>query len=48
MREKKIKMKLDTYEHNLIIRALIELRNEQLKKGETTNPINELLLKMYK
>lgn len=41
MREKKIKLKLDKYEFDLIIRALNDLRTQQLKKGGTTDPINE-------
>ncbi len=43
---KKIKIVVNEHEFNLIIRALNDLRNEQIKKGETTEPINELLLKL--
>ena len=46
MRDKKIKIKLDKYELDLIILALNNLRTEQLKTGGTTDPINELLLKL--
>ena len=48
MREKKRNLKLDKYEFDLIIRALNDLRTQQLKKGGTTDPINELLLKLLK
>ncbi len=46
MRDKKIKLQLDQYEFDLIIKALNDLRTEQLKKGGITDPINELLLKL--
>lgn len=46
MKDKKIKLKLDKYEYDLIIRALNDFRTEQLRKGGVTEPINELLLKL--
>ena len=46
--EKQIKIKVTDHELNLIIRALNDLRNEQIKNGGTTKPINELLMKLLK
>ena len=43
---KKIKTKLSARDEKLIIQALVEKRNNQLKQNRTTEPINELLIKL--
>lgn len=43
---KKIKAKLMARDEKLIIQALVEKRNNQLKQNRTTEPINELLIKL--
>lgn len=42
--EKKV-LFMDEYDQGIIIRALNELRNEQLQKGRTTDALDELILK---
>lgn len=43
---KKIKAKINTKEERLIIQALVEKRNNQLKQNKPAEPINELLIKI--
>jgi hypothetical protein len=43
---KKIKAKINTKEERLIIQALVEKRNNQLKQNRPAEPINELLIKI--
>ena len=45
---KKIKAKLSARDEKLIIQALVEKRNNQLKQNRPTEPINELLIKLSK
>lgn len=40
------KYKLDDYEINIIIKALVELRNQLIKEGRYTDSVNELLIKL--
>lgn len=44
----KRKFKLDDYEVNIIIKALIELRNQLIAEGRYTDAVDELILKMYR
>lgn len=41
----KRKFKFDDYEVNIIIKALIELRNQLIAEGRYTDAVDELLLK---
>lgn len=43
---KKIKTKINAKEERLIIQALVEKRNNQLKQNRPAEPINELLIKI--
>lgn len=45
---KKIKIPINENEKKMIISALIDFRNEILKQGRYTDPIDELLLKINK
>lgn len=45
---KKIKITLDTYEHRAIVNIVNNYRNEQIKKGEPVDFINEILEKLLK
>lgn len=45
---KKIKVKINNEEKNIIIQALVEKRNKQLKENRPTEPVNELLEKIIK
>lgn len=45
---KKIKIKINEEEKKLIVDALLEKRNEQIKAHKPSEPINEVLLKILK
>jgi len=40
------KYKLDDYEINIIIKALVELRNQLIKEGRYTDAVDELIIKI--
>ena len=42
----KRRFKFDDYEVNIIIKALIELRNQLIEEGRYTDAVYEILLKM--
>lgn len=44
----KRKFKFDDYEVNIIIKALIELRNQLIAEGRYTDAVDELILKVTK
>lgn len=44
----KRKFKFDDYEVNIIIKALIELRNQLIAEGRYTDAVDELLIKIAK
>lgn len=44
----KRKFKLDDCEVNIIIRALVELRNQLIAENRYTDAVDELLLKLCK
>lgn len=46
--KKTIKLPIYNNEIEIIIKALIEFRNEILKQGRYTNPIDEILIKVNK
>ena len=43
---KKIKVKINDEEKSIIMQALLEKRNKQLKENRPTEPVNELLEKI--
>ena len=43
---KKIKLPIKNIETNIILNALIQFKNDKLKQGIYTAPINELILKL--
>ena len=45
---KKIKLTIKNIETNIILNALIQFKNDKLKQGIYTEPINELILKLNK
>lgn len=45
---KKFKIKINDEEKSLIIQALLEKRNQQLKENRPAEPVNELLEKIIK
>lgn len=44
----KRRFKFDDYEVNVIIRALVELRNQLISENKYTDAVDELLLKLCK
>lgn len=42
----KRRFKFDDYEVNIIIRALVDLRNQLIIEGRYTDAVDELLLKL--
>lgn len=44
----KRKFKFDDYEVNIIIKALIELRNQLIEEGRYTDAVDDLLIKLCK
>lgn len=44
----KRRFKFDDYEVNIIIRALVELRNQLIAEGRYTDAVDELLIKKCK
>ena len=44
----KRRFKFDDYEVNIIIRALVELRNQLIAEGRYTDAVDELLMKLCK
>lgn len=45
---KKIKLPIKNIETNIILNALIQFKNDKLKQGIYTEPIDELILKFNK
>ena len=45
---KKIKLPIKNIETNIILNALIQFKNDKLKQGIYTEPIDELILKLNK
>lgn len=44
-RQNKVVLALDPYEHNIMIRALNELRNDLLEEQRDPGPVDDVLLK---
>lgn len=42
----KRRFKFDDYEVNIIIRALVDLRNQLIAEGRYTDAVDELLIKL--
>ena len=45
---KKIKVKINDQDKSIIIRALIDKRNNQLKENRPVEPVNEVIIKLIK
>ena len=46
MKEERFYLVFDDYEKGITIRALNELRNQQIKAGRPTSPVDELICKV--
>lgn len=45
---KNIKLKVDEYEYSLIVNAVNEFRNKQIREGKTADFVTEVLTKLLK
>ncbi len=45
---KKIKVKINDQDKSLIMRSLIDKRNNQLKENRPVEPVNEVIIKLSK
>ncbi len=45
---KKIKLSIKNIETNIVLNALIQFKNDKLKQGIYTEPIDEIILKLNK
>lgn len=48
MKNKKVKIKFDNFECNLLINGIFEWRNMLLARGTQTEDVDELILKIIK
>lgn len=44
MREKKTHLYLDSEERRLLLHSLVELKNQLIRQGRYTDPVDELIL----
>lgn len=47
MANKYTKLQFDRYEIGIMINALNELRNKQIREERPTDPVDELMIKLY-
>ena len=45
---KNIKVKINDQDKSIIMRALIDKRNNQLKENRSVEPVNEVIIKLSK
>ena len=46
MREKKTHLYLDGEERRLLLHSLVELKNQLIRQGRYTNPVDELIFRV--
>ena len=46
MREKKTHLYLDSEERRLLLHSLVELKNQLIKQGRYTDPVDELIFRV--
>ena len=46
MREKKNHLYVDSQERTLLLHSLVELKNQLIKQGRYTDPVDELIFKV--
>ena len=45
--ERKLILEMDFYDRNILLNALNDMRTKQIKDGLPTDPIDELMVKLY-
>ena len=45
--ERKLILEIDSYDRNILLNALNDMRTKQIKEGLPTDPVDELMVKLY-
>ena len=45
--ERKLILEMDSYDRNILLNALNDLRTKQIREGLPTDPVDELMMKLY-
>lgn len=45
--ERKLILEMDSYDRNILLNALNDMRTKQIKDSLPTDPIDELMVKLY-
>lgn len=45
--ERKLILEMDSYDRNILLNALNDMRTKQIEDGLPTDPIDELMVKLY-
>ena len=45
--ERKLILEMDSYDRNILLNVLNDMRTKQIKDGLPTDPIDELMVKLY-
>ena len=45
--ERKLILEMDSYDRNILLNALNDLRTKQIRAGLPTDPVDELMVKLY-
>lgn len=45
--ERKLILEMDSYDRNILLNALNDLRTKQIREGLPTDPVDELMVKLY-
>ena len=45
--ERKLILEMDSYDRNILLNALNDMRTKQIKDGLPTDPIDEQMVKLY-
>lgn len=45
--ERKLILEMDSYDRNILLNALNDMRTKQIKDGLPTDPVEELMVKLY-
>ena len=45
--ERKLILEMDSYDRNILLNALNDMRTKQIKDGLPTDPIDELMVNLY-
>ena len=46
LREKKLRLELDSQERSILLRSLVEMKNRMVKQGRYTDCVDDVILKV--